>query len=112
MFTLRVLNGQSFTPDRRHIHHLLMQLGWGHRTSAALWMYSLLFVVLAFQPEAAWGGIGRTAQFFTLLGLALPCSLPYFMVRMGLGISSLSAPLDADGTEPASSSKPGPRRVA
>ena len=34
------------------------------------------------------------------------------MVRMGLGISSLSAPLDADGTEPASSSKPGPRRVA
>ena len=44
VFTLRVLNGQSpFTPDRRHIHHLLMQLGWGHRlTSAALWMYSLL----------------------------------------------------------------------
>ena len=104
VFTLRVLNGQSpFTPDRRHIHHLLMQLGWGHRlTSAALWMYSLLFVVLAFQPEAAWGGIGRTAQFFVLLGLAFALgSLPYFMVRMGLGISSLSAPLDADGTEPA-----------
>ena len=115
VFTLRALNGQSpFTPDRRHIHHLLMQLGWGHRlTSAALWMYSLLFVVLAFQPEAAWGGIGRTAQFFTLLGLAFALgSLPYFMVRMGLGISSLSAPLDADGTEPSSSSKPGPRRVA
>lgn len=114
VFTLRVLNRQSpFTPDRRHIHHLLMQLGWGHRlTSAGLWMYSLLFVVLAFQPEAAWGGIGRTAQFFVLLGLAFALgSLPYFMVRMGLGISSLSAPLEADGAQP-SSSKSGPRRVA
>ena len=92
VFTLRVLSRRSpFTPDRRHIHHLLMQLGWGHRlTSATLWMYSLLFVVLALQPREAWGDIGVTAQFFILLGLAFAlASLPYFMVRTGMGVSQL-----------------------
>ena len=115
VFTLRVLNGQSpFTPDKRHIHHLLMQLGWGHRlTSAALWMYTLLFVFLGFQPAEFWGGISETSHFFVLLGLAFSlASMPHFMVRLGLGISQISEPLDATGSKSPSSSHPGPRRVA
>ena len=47
-----------------------MQLGWGHRlTSAALWMYSLVFVVLALQPAEMWGQSGSRGN-FSLLGLA------------------------------------------
>ena len=113
VFTLRVLNGQSpFTPDRRHIHHLLMELGWGHRlTSAALWMYSLLFVVLALQPREAWGGIGVTAQFFVLLGMAFAlASLPYFMVRTGMGVSQLAQ--TPESGDHAKGQTKGPRRVA
>ena len=113
VFTLRVLSRQSpFTPDRRHIHHLLMQLGWGHRlTSAALWTYSLLFVVLALQPREAWGDIGVTAQFFILLGLAFAlASLPYFMVRTGMGVSQLAQ--TQEGGSHSQGQAKGPRRVA
>jgi len=102
VFTLRVIRGGSpFNPDRRHIHHLLMKLGWGHRlSSSALWVYSLVFVVLALKPNAFWGGISPTLQFFALLGLAFGvASLPYVLVRTGLGQSNLGSdqddPLDA-----------------
>ena len=114
VFALRVLSGQSpFTPDKRHIHHLLMQLGWGHRlTSASLWMYTLLFAILAFQPNQMWGGLGRTEQFLLLLGLAfLVGAAPYFMVRTGTGKSQLSSPLPEAAHTSETESK-GPRRVA
>ncbi|MGB1481037.1 MAG: glycosyltransferase family 4 protein [Flavobacteriales bacterium] len=113
VFTLRVLKGGSpFSPDRRHIHHLLMKLGWGHRlSSAALWMYSLLFVVLAFKPNSFWGGLNVTQQFVLLLGLAFGvAAIPSVLIQTGLGVSSLS---EEDLGEESSQPKPqGPRRVA
>lgn len=114
VFTIRVLLGRSpFSPDRRHIHHLLMKLGWGHRlSSSALWMYTLLFVVLALQPNAFWAGLSVTEQFLGLLGLAFAvASVPYFLVRTGVGQSSLSQ----EGVEEKndeSNAPQGPRRVA
>ena len=114
VFTIRVLLGRSpFSPDRRHIHHLLMNLGWGHRlSSSALWMYTLLFVVLALQPNAFWAGLSVTEQFLVLLGLAFAvASVPYFLVRTGVGQSSLSQ----EGVEKKndeSNAPQGPRRVA
>ncbi|MDA0940753.1 MAG: MraY family glycosyltransferase [Bacteroidetes bacterium] len=114
VFTIRVLLGRSpFSPDRRHIHHLLMKLGWGHRlSSSALWMYTLLFVVLALQPNAFWAGLSVTEQFLVLLGLAFAvASVPYFLVRTGVGQSSLSQ----EGVEEKndeSNAPQGPRRVA
>ena len=117
VFALRILASRSpFSPDRRHIHHLLMQLGWGHRlTSAALWMYSLVFVVLAMQPSELWGQIGVTGQFFVLLGLAFCVgSLPYFMLKTGLGNSQLFPEVGAERASDRSSDDDvqGPRRVA
>lgn len=93
VFAIRVFKRRSpFSPDRRHIHHMLMKLGWGHRlSSAALWMYSLLFVVLALKPNSFWGGISATWQFFVLLGLAFAvASFPHFLIRTGIGRSQLS----------------------
>jgi UDP-N-acetylmuramyl pentapeptide phosphotransferase/UDP-N-acetylglucosamine-1-phosphate transferase len=113
VFTLRVLQRRSpFSPDRRHIHHLLMKLGWGHRlSSAALWMYSLLFVVLAFKPNSFWGGLGATEQFLLLLGLAFGvAAIPSALVQTGLGVSSLSE--DSTNEEESRQPTQGPRRVA
>ena len=117
VFALRIMARRSpFSPDRRHIHHLLMQLGWGHRlTSAALWIYSLVFVVLALQPVEMWGAIGITGQFFALLGLAFALgSLPFFMLKTGIGNSQLFPPVDDEGSSVGSPSDDvqGPRRVA
>lgn len=113
VFAIRVLLGRSpFSPDRRHIHHLLMKLGWGHRlSSSALWMYTLLFVVLALQPNALWAGLSVTEQFLVLLGLAFAvASVPYFLVRTGVGQSSLSPEEVAENDK--SNAPQGPRRVA
>lgn len=113
VFAIRVLLGRSpFSPDRRHIHHLLMKLGWGHRlSSSALWMYTLLFVVLALQPNALWAGLSVTEQFLVLLGLAFAvASVPYFLARTGVGQSSLSPEEIAENDE--SNAPQGPRRVA
>jgi len=113
VFTIRVLLRRSpFSPDRRHIHHLLMKLGWGHRlSSSALWMYTLLFVVLALKPNAFWAGLSVTEQFLVLLGLAFAvASVPYLLVRTGVGQSSLSQEGFEENDE--SNAPQGPRRVA
>ena len=113
VFTIRVLMRRSpFSPDRRHIHHLLMKLGWGHRlSSSALWMYTLLFVVLALKPNAFWAGLSVTEQFLVLLGLAFAvASVPYLLVRTGVGQSSLSQEGFEENDE--SNAPQGPRRVA
>ena len=114
VFFLRVVKGRSpFSPDRLHIHHHLMVLGWGHRlASASIWMYSGLFVFLAFQPTSAWMGLDQTWQFTLMLGLAFGLgSLPYILVRTGQGQSNW-ADDTADDESEQRANPPGPRRVA
>lgn len=99
VFTLRVLKRQSpFSPDRKHIHHLLMKLGWGHRlSSAAIWSYSVLFAVLAFQPQNAQMGWTGTLQFLGTLGLAFGVgTVPALLVKRGWGHSALSDTMPAE----------------
>ncbi len=54
VFTTRILRGQSpMKPDRRHIHHLLIDLGYSHmKSTAILAITGLLFVsvVMALDP--------------------------------------------------------------
>ena len=51
-------------------------------------MYSLVFACLAFQPTSAWMGMGQTAQFALMLGLAFGLgAVPYFLVKTGKGRS-------------------------
>lgn len=49
VFTLRVLEGKSpFNPDRKHIHHILIDLGLTHmKATYILFFTNVLFIVLA-----------------------------------------------------------------
>ena len=90
-----------------------MVLGWGHRlASAAIWMYSGLFVFLAFQPTSAWMDLDQTWQFALMLGLAFGLgSVPYILVRTGHGQSNWAQETRDDQSEQRAN-QPGPRRVA
>ena len=50
VFTLRISRGLSpFSPDRNHLHHRMMSLGWGHRrTSTMVYLYTFVMVGSAF----------------------------------------------------------------
>ena len=83
VFTLRVLQGRSpFSPDRQHIHHAMIDLGWNHRqVSGAVWGYTYLFTALAFQPIDVLEG-QVTVHFALLLGTAFGISIvPKLMLR-------------------------------
>ena len=100
VFTLRVLDGRSpFSPDRWHIHHKLMELGLGHKkSSCAIWLYTLFFVLLAYLPNSLWFGLDATGQFVVLLGLAFGIgTIPAVLVR-------------ATSKAPANPAKPKPTR--
>ena len=49
VFTIRVLNGVSpFTPDKNHIHHLLLSLGYSHgKATKIIILFSLLLTSIA-----------------------------------------------------------------
>lgn len=65
----RTLSGKSpFFGDRRHFHHLLLELGLGHRAIAAFyWIFSAVLGLIALS-------LSSQAKFFALLGLFLAVS--------------------------------------
>ena len=77
VFTLRIMKGRSpFSPDRNHLHHRMMALGWGHRrTSVAVYVYSL-FMAGAAWLVFKWEGVQATWLFFLVLGSAFFAFLP------------------------------------
>ncbi|MEY5043969.1 MAG: hypothetical protein RJA19_1196 [Bacteroidota bacterium] len=80
VFILRALRGQSpFNPDRNHIHHRLMMLGWNHaRVSVALYFYTALFLALPV-VLVRWTELSAQWIFFLLLPLA------FFIFQPALG---------------------------
>lgn len=66
---IRVLKGSSpFQPDKRHIHHLLLELGLSHmQATFVLLMVNILFVVLTY----IFHGWGNVNLFLAMVGLAL-----------------------------------------
>lgn len=69
VFGIRIFNGRSpFTPDRNHIHHLLLNLGLGHSSVTLVCVAANIgFVVLAYSARS----IGPTALLLLLLTIAL-----------------------------------------
>jgi UDP-N-acetylmuramyl pentapeptide phosphotransferase/UDP-N-acetylglucosamine-1-phosphate transferase len=69
VFVTRMLKGHSpFKPDRNHIHHLLLDLGYSHMQSTAILIVvniGFIFIVLKFQS------LGSTILLFSLLIMAL-----------------------------------------
>ncbi len=56
VFSLRILHGESpFTPDRNHIHHILLRLGLNHKTvTVSLLLVNLIVPVTAYALQS-WG---------------------------------------------------------
>jgi UDP-N-acetylmuramyl pentapeptide phosphotransferase/UDP-N-acetylglucosamine-1-phosphate transferase len=70
VFSIRILNGQSpFTPDRNHVHHLLLDRGMDHAAVTLTCVtVNIAFIVLA------WFGRGLGPNYLMLLMLALAFS--------------------------------------
>jgi UDP-N-acetylmuramyl pentapeptide phosphotransferase/UDP-N-acetylglucosamine-1-phosphate transferase len=68
VFAIRISKGCSpFTPDRNHIHHLLLNLGFGHAAITFICVcVNISFVMLAFSLRA----IGSTYVLLIMLALA------------------------------------------
>ena len=68
VFSIRIFNGRSpFTPDRNHIHHLLLDRGLGHREVT----FSCLGINIGFVTLAYFGRfIGPNYMMLTMLVLA------------------------------------------
>ncbi|MBX2888988.1 MAG: undecaprenyl/decaprenyl-phosphate alpha-N-acetylglucosaminyl 1-phosphate transferase [Ferruginibacter sp.] len=68
VFSLRLLNRRSpFSPDRLHIHHFLLDLGWSHRkiTLCCVSM-NIIFIAAAYFMRS----LGPTAVLLIMLGVA------------------------------------------
>lgn len=70
VFSIRILNGRSpFTPDRNHVHHLLLDSGMGHaRVTACCVLVNIAFIGLA------WLGKGLGPNYLLLIMLVLAFS--------------------------------------
>ena len=69
VFSLRILHGESpFTPDRNHIHHILLRLGLNHKQVT----FSLVVANLCIPCFAVWAqSIGSNWMFIVLLGIGI-----------------------------------------
>lgn len=77
VFTIRIYRGMSpFNPDRRHIHHLLIDSGCSHmQATIILFVVNLLFIAFAFFMQE------RGNLIVLVMILALATLLTYFLNR-------------------------------
>ena len=73
VFMLRVFEGRSpFSPDRKHIHHIMIDLGLSHmQATGVLFITNVLFILLAVVLQ----GIGNLLLLITILIIALCMSI-------------------------------------
>ncbi len=77
VFMTRIIRGQSpFSPDKRHIHHLLLDVGMSHmQATSILVLVNIFFIILVFTLQ----GIGTLALILLVLGLAFLLSTILFI---------------------------------
>jgi UDP-GlcNAc:undecaprenyl-phosphate GlcNAc-1-phosphate transferase len=73
VFVLRVMEGKSpFEPDRKHIHHIMIDLGLTHmQATGILFFTNIVFIVLAIMLQ----DVGNLILLLIILGLALGMSI-------------------------------------
>ncbi|HLO55002.1 MAG TPA: MraY family glycosyltransferase [Saprospiraceae bacterium] len=78
VFVLRLMEGKSpFNPDRKHIHHIMIDLGLTHmQATGVLFLTNILFIILAVMLQ----NVGNLMLLIIILGLALGMS--YFASMM------------------------------
>jgi UDP-GlcNAc:undecaprenyl-phosphate/decaprenyl-phosphate GlcNAc-1-phosphate transferase len=96
VFITRMYRGISpFAPDRRHIHHLLIDYGWSHMEATAILVSTNIgFIVLVF-------GLDPYVEQHVLLGivLAIAGALTYFLHRAVVRKKSFESERDDQNTE-------------
>lgn len=77
VFMTRIIRGQSpFTPDKRHIHHLLLDVGLSHiQATGILVLVNIFFIILVFSLQ----NIGTLPLILLVLGLAFLLSTILFV---------------------------------
>jgi UDP-GlcNAc:undecaprenyl-phosphate/decaprenyl-phosphate GlcNAc-1-phosphate transferase len=73
VFVLRVYEGRSpFSPDRKHIHHILIDLGLTHmQATGVLFLTNILFIIMAVMLQ----DVGNFSLLIIILSIALIMSL-------------------------------------
>jgi len=80
VFTTRILKGKSpFYPDKTHIHHLLLDLGFSHlQGTAILAVTNILFIVMVYLLQ----GIGTLELTILVLFVATVLSgILYYLAK-------------------------------
>ncbi|MDX9749947.1 MAG: MraY family glycosyltransferase [Flavobacteriales bacterium] len=79
VFIVRISRGQSpFAADRNHIHHRLLEIGFGHRgTARMLYAYAIAIIALSlitrrWHPNVGLMVLGSTAFVLAMLPFVLP----------------------------------------
>lgn len=79
VFSLRVFRGESpFHPDRRHIHHRLIDGGYSHRTTALV-LYAVSIVIPL--CSLLFGGVDHTLTFFAMLLIGFTLVHSVFLLK-------------------------------
>ena len=93
VFSIRILNGRSpFTPDRNHVHHMLLDRGFGHAAVTAICVgVNIAFIGLA------WLGRGISSNYLMLILLVLAFSGLGFLYYKNSRYRSLVVAKDLDG---------------
>lgn len=81
VFTMRVIKGRSpFSPDRLHIHHMLIDTGLSHmQATAVLVLTNIVFILLALLLQ----DVGSLLLLFIILSIATMLSGILFFVSRG-----------------------------
>lgn len=79
LFTLRILNRRSpFNPDRNHLHHFLLDIGFSHRNTTIVYVAAnLIFVVFAFECRH----LGTTLLMGLLFTIAIAFTMCIYFLR-------------------------------
>ncbi|MCZ4408648.1 MraY family glycosyltransferase [Cryomorphaceae bacterium 1068] len=79
VFTLRILKGRSpFSPDRNHIHHQLIDSGYGHVFTA---LYLYLVVIAVPLVSLGFKGYSPTVAFFSMMLISFALVHTVFLFR-------------------------------
>ena len=79
VFSIRIFKGNSpFTPDRNHVHHLLLERGFKHpRITFFCTTLNLLFIAVAYFGRS----LGPTYLFLTILSISFSCLAVLFYYK-------------------------------
>lgn len=98
VFTVRIYKGRSpFSPDRNHIHHLLLDRGFNHsQVTITCLLMNIGFIALAYMGRSFGSTILLCAMIST--SFALIAALKYWKKRAVLVVASTSQTMSSDKT--------------